>query len=126
MVAEYLERLHRGAAQVGGDVDTGAELIIAAACASGALRGAAVVFHLHHRGDGVAAVVVQLGILIQQLLGVLRQIEGGIAGDGLDPQRLADLTTVSKEEPPMPLCSALLMVDRGILTAKANCRTLLY
>ena len=38
-----------------------------------------------------AAVVVQLGILIQQLLGVLRQIEGGIAGDGLDPQRLADL-----------------------------------
>ena len=35
-------------------------------------------------------------------------------------------TTVSKEEPPMPLCSALLMVDRGILTAKANCRTLLY
>ena len=86
-----LMALHRGAAQVGGDVDTGAELIIAAACASGALRGAAVVFHLHHRGDGVAAVVVQLGILIQQLLGVLRQIEGGIAGDGLDPQRLADL-----------------------------------
>ena len=91
MVAEYLERLHRGAAQVGGDVDTGAELIITAACASGALRGAAVVFHLHHRGDGVAAVVVQLGILIQQMMGVLRQIEGGIAGDGLDPQRLADL-----------------------------------
>ena len=34
--------------------------------------------------------------------------------------------TVSKEEPPTPLCSALLMVDRGMSTAKANCRTLRY
>ena len=34
--------------------------------------------------------------------------------------------TVSKEDPPTPLCRALLMVERGMSTEKANCRTLRY
>ena len=39
----------------------------------------------------MAAVVIQLGVLSQQLLGIIGQIEGGVIGHRLDAQRLADL-----------------------------------
>lgn len=38
----------------------------------------------------MSAVVIQLGILGQQLLGVVRQVQGCIVGHGLDAQDLAD------------------------------------
>ena len=47
-------------------------------------------------------------------------------GVGLMPSVLQICMTVSNEEPPTPLWRALLMVDRGTPTAKANCRTLRY
>ena len=51
--------------------------------------GAAVVLHLHHGRNGMTAVVVQLGVLGQQFLGVVGQIKGGVIAQCLDPQYLA-------------------------------------
>ena len=52
--------------------------------------GAAVILHLYHGGDGVAAIVVQLGVLVQDPLGVLRQVDVLLA-QGADAQCAANL-----------------------------------
>ena len=52
--------------------------------------GAAVILHLHHGGDGVASVIVQLGILIQDPLGILGQVDVLLA-QSADAQGAADL-----------------------------------
>ena len=45
---------------------------------------AALCLHLQHGGHSVASVAVQLGVLGQQLLGVVGEIEGGVIGQSLD------------------------------------------
>ena len=71
-----------------GDID--ARKAGASVVGSGDLR-AAVVFHLHDGGDRVPAVVVELIVLLEQLLRLIRQIKGVVIGQRLDTERLANL-----------------------------------
>ena len=73
---------------VGGYVDAGDG--VRAGMGRGQLR-AAVILHLHHGIDGMAAVIVQVGILVEQALGILRQIKRGVVAQRLDTQGAADL-----------------------------------
>ena len=76
------------ALNIHGDIDTGDSVRVV--LGSGQLS-AAIILHLHDGVDGVATVVIQLGILFKQTLGVLGQVKRCIIAQSFDTLSPADL-----------------------------------